>query len=236
MIEVKDMTKLYRRGSEIVHAARDINIDIRRGERIYIHGPSGAGKTTLLHILGGLSRPSTGSVKFAEDDLYRLSDRKRSIVRNQHYGFIFQFYHLLPELNVLENIMLPALMKGGERRSVIKAKASELLKKVKLDHRSKHRPGELSGGEAQRTAIARALINAPQVLFCDEPTGNLDSEMSDEIYRLILDISRENNMAVVVVSHQDIIENFSDSEYFMKDGALEKVSDSQHVNMTETVT
>ena len=173
---------------------------------------------------GGLSRPTVGRVLLRGTDIYALGDRKRSRIRNSGFGFIFQFYHLLPELSVLENVMLPAMIKGGTRRGAAKARALSLIEREGLTDRTKHRPSQVSGGEAQRTAIARALMNEPDVLFCDEPTGNLDSEMSAQVYSLIRDISDEKKMGVVVVSHQEMIEDFAHSDYFMKDGLLEKAA------------
>jgi len=221
MIEAKDLDKTFGRGARAVHAVRGVELAVGKGERVYIHGPSGAGKSTLLHLLGGLSRPTSGSVTCGGRDIYRLSDRKRSRLRNRNFGFIFQFYHLLPELNVLENVMLPARIRGGRGGEALR-KAKDLLATVRMDGRLRHRPSQLSGGEAQRTAIARALINSPEALFCDEPTGNLDSEMSAEIYSLIRELSDRENMSVILVSHQEVIEGFFHTEYFMRDGTLEK--------------
>ncbi len=222
MLKAENLSKIFLSGSNIVNAVKNVDITIARGESIYIHGPSGAGKSTLMHVLGTLTAPTKGSVKFQDIEVTRLNERKRSRLRNSSFGFIFQFYHLLPELNVLENVMLPAMIKGGERISEIRSRALDIIGSVGMEDRIKHRAGELSGGETQRTAIARALINSPEVLFCDEPTGNLDSEMSKGIYELIKSVSRKNDMSVVLVSHQEIDRSFFDTEYFMKDGVLVK--------------
>jgi ABC-type lipoprotein export system ATPase subunit len=224
MIKASKINKIFGHGAKSVHAVRDADIDVGRGERVFIHGPSGAGKSSLLHVLAGLNRPTSGSIEFRDKDIYRLSDRKRSAVRNESFGFIFQFYHLLKELNVLENVMLPAMIRGREKSAEIRKKAAGILESMGMKDRLRHKPSQLSGGEAQRTAIARALMNSSDVLFCDEPTGNLDSEMSGEIYSLIRSASEERNMSVVVVSHQGIAEGFAHTEYFMKDGILEKIS------------
>ena len=223
MVTVENVSKVYRQGANYVPAVKNVSLSLREGERVYIHGPSGAGKSTLLHMMGALNAPTEGMVKFEGKDVYGMSDRRRSRLRNTMFGFVFQFYHLLPELSVLENVMLPAMIKGGGSRRDIRSHACELLEIVGMDRRMKHRPSQISGGETQRTAIARALINSPSVLFCDEPTGNLDSEMSDEVYRLIREISEKKNMAVVVVSHEKIDINFYHNEYLMKDGIFEKV-------------
>ncbi|KJJ84133.1 ABC transporter ATP-binding protein [Candidatus Omnitrophus magneticus] len=215
------VSKFYRQGFQEVKAVRKVDMKISKGERLYIHGPSGAGKSTLLHLLGALSRPTSGKIFFKEKNIYKLSDRARSALRNKNFGFIFQFYYLLPELNVLENVMLPGYMKGGFGfNGNLRARALEILGRVGMTPRLRHRPNELSGGEAQRVAIARALINSPEILFCDEPTGNLDSVMSGNIYDLILKISEEKKMSVVIVSHGALPKNFFHTECYMRDGVL----------------
>jgi len=223
LLKTEELSKNFRRGMETVHAVREVSFEVGAGERVYIHGPSGAGKSTFLHVIGALARPTGGKVFLKGKNIYTMSDRRRSALRNRSFGFIFQFYYLLPELNVLENVMLPARIKGGESSGRIKARAVDIIERIRMKERIKHRPGQLSGGEAQRVAIARALINSPDLLLCDEPTGNLDSEMSENIYRLLLDISSERKMSVVVVSHQDVVKGFYHTEYFMKDGMLFKM-------------
>ncbi len=235
MLTVENLDKTFKQGSDKVHAVKDVDLTVRKGERVYIHGPSGAGKSTLMQVLGALSRPTKGSVTFRDRDIYELSDRRRSFLRNTSFGFVFQFYYLLPELNVLENVMLPAMIKGRSSGREIKGRAMELLRTVNMEERSKHRPSQLSGGEAQRTAIARALVNSPDILFCDEPTGNLDSEMSVRIYDLIYRISEENGMSIVVVSHQGLNRDFYHTEYLMKDGTLEKMSASSYMQTERVV-
>ncbi|MBL7073212.1 MAG: ABC transporter ATP-binding protein [Candidatus Omnitrophica bacterium] len=224
MIIAKDVNKNYMQGGKRICAVESADITLGKGERVYIYGPSGAGKSTLLHILGGLSRPDQGEIKFrGGKNIYEMSDQKRSRLRNKHFGFIFQFYYLMPELTVLENVMLPALIEASLPAKRIKDRGEQLLKTVRMDKRSDHKPRQLSGGEIQRAAIARALINSPDVLFCDEPTGNLDSEMRQEIYGLIKEISCKNGMSVIVVSHHALVEDFFHNEYFMKDGRIERV-------------
>ena len=227
LIVAEKLDKIFYQGERTVYAVKDANLHVSKGERILIHGPSGAGKSTLLHVLAGLDRPTSGSVSFCGKEVYKMSDRKRSALRNSCFGFVFQFYHLLPELNVLENVMLPAMIKGGERGKDMKSRATSLLERVGMAERLKHRPSQLSGGESQRTAIARSLMNSTDVLFCDEPTGNLDSEMSEEIYSTIRSISEERNMSVVVVSHQAVADGFPHKKYFMKDGILEKPAEGK---------
>ncbi|MDD4013267.1 MAG: ABC transporter ATP-binding protein [Candidatus Omnitrophica bacterium] len=220
MLSAKDITKTYRQGRTDVRALKGASLEVRPGERIYVHGPSGAGKSTLLHALGGLERPTSGKVLFKGRDIYRLSGAARSKLRNRSFGFVFQMYYLLPEFSVLENVMMPALIKGEWAGGALRSRAEGLLGAVGLEARGRHRPGELSGGEAQRTAIARALINSPDVLFCDEPAGNLDSGSADTIYSLMSDLSEKRGMSVVVISHQDVRKDFYHTEYMMKDGLL----------------
>ena len=235
MLIARGISKIFRQGFNKVPAVKDADLEIKAGECVLINGPSGAGKSTLLHMLGGLAKPSKGVVVFKDKDIYSLSDGRRSKLRNISFGFIFQFYHLLPELNVLENVLLPAKIKGSMRKRNIKKRAAMILEKVQMGHRIKHRPSQLSGGEIQRTAIARALINSPDVLFCDEPTGNLDSHMAEEIYDLIKSMSRENDMAVLIVSHQKVRDGFYDKEYFMRDGILEEMSNAHLSEISDVV-
>ncbi|MFH1798095.1 MAG: ABC transporter ATP-binding protein [Candidatus Omnitrophota bacterium] len=220
MIISENINKIFKQGKKNVTAVESASLKIEKGRRVYIHGPSGAGKSTFLHILGGLSSPTSGKVLCQGKDLYKLSDKKRSLLRNRYFGFIFQFYHLLPELNVLENVILPAMIRSSRMDKSVRERADNLLSRVGMSHRLKHKPSQLSGGEIQRTAIARALINSPEILFCDEPTGNLDSKMSEEIYSLIYSVSIDQKMSVVVVSHQKLKKDFFHEEYVMEDGIL----------------
>jgi ABC-type lipoprotein export system ATPase subunit len=222
MIQVTGVFKRYRQGSIFVEAVKKTDMTIERGQRVLIYGPSGAGKSTFLNMLGGLSRPSGGKIVFNGTELYRVFDSKRARIRNVSFGFVFQFYHLLPELDVTQNIMLPAMIKGELGRKKIKNKAEELIDMVGLKDRRKHKPKQLSGGEGQRTAIARALVNSPEILFCDEPTGNLDTENSRKIYSLIRDISERDNMTVIAVSHQEVDRSMVTAEYEMVDGILKE--------------
>ncbi|MFH1305571.1 MAG: ABC transporter ATP-binding protein [Candidatus Omnitrophota bacterium] len=220
MLVAKNVSKRFKQGIEPVDAVRGASPQVDEGERVCIYGPSGAGKSTFLQILGGLARPTDGIVTFRGKKVYGWGDRNRSRMRNRSFGFVFQFYHLLAELTALENVMLPAMMKGARKRRDIALRAGTLLSAMGMKKRLKHRPSQLSGGEAQRVAVARALINEPAILFCDEPTGNLDSEMSEEIYSLILGISEKNNMSVIVVSHWELRKGVFHSEYVMKDGVV----------------
>ncbi|HRZ87127.1 MAG TPA: ABC transporter ATP-binding protein, partial [bacterium] len=174
ILRAVDVHKVYRMGDEDLDVLRGVSLDVRKGDFIAITGPSGVGKSTLLHIMGGLDRPTRGAVSVRETDIYKLNDRKRSQFRSRSVGFVFQFYHLLPEFTALENVMLPALAGGEAGSADVKSRAEKLLGDVGLAARSAHRPGQMSGGEQQRVAIARALMNGPDLLLADEPTGNLD--------------------------------------------------------------
>ncbi|MFH1398336.1 MAG: ABC transporter ATP-binding protein [Candidatus Omnitrophota bacterium] len=223
MLSVKNIHKVYNSSNnKQIQVLKGLDLIIKEGEFAAIIGPSGAGKSTLLHILGGLDEPTQGSVVFKGEDIYKLSDNLLCRMRNQDIGFVFQFYHLLPEFTVLENVMLPALIKSelNDKGQGIKGKALELLDKAALSERIGHFPSELSGGEQQRVAICRALINRPKILFCDEPTGNLDSKSGGEIISLIRRINKEGKMAVALVTHNLELANLSDKVYKLKDGLL----------------
>ena len=216
-LTAKGVHKIYRYGSKDVRAVNGIDLEIKRGKALAIVGPSGAGKSTLLHILGGLDKPTSGKIIMEEVDIYKLPDSQRARIRNRRIGFVFQFYNLLPEFTALENVMLPAMIKGEASRRSVRDKAINILESVGLSSRAHHRPAELSGGESQRVAIARAIINEPDVLLCDEPTGNLDSKTSQAIYELLFKL---NNTALVIVTHDDKISGSADQTIRIKDGKV----------------
>jgi len=222
LLEAKNLHKVYYNGNKQLEVLKGVNLNIDKGKFVAIVGPSGAGKSTLLHILGGLDRPTQGEVIFGQKNIYNLSDIELSKIRNERIGFVFQFYHLLSEFTVLENVSLPALINDDLQSQVCDAqkKALELLEEVGLTKRIKHFPSQLSGGEQQRVAIARALINKPGLLLCDEPTGNLDSKTSDEIIALVKKINLENQMAVVLVTHNAELAKIAESVYYLRDGVL----------------
>lgn len=229
MLEAKNIHKIYYHDKQALAVLKGVDLEIEKGKFIALVGPSGAGKSTLLHILGGLDSPSQGEVIYAGENIYRLSDSALARVRNEKIGFVFQFYHLLPEFNVLENVLLPALisvkrktpcLSGRQENVKLKEKALELLNKVGLGQRVTHFPGQLSGGEKQRVAIARGLMNNPGLLLCDEPTGNLDSESGQEIVSLISKINRQNLMTVVLVTHNPELAKIADKIYHLRDGVL----------------
>lgn len=219
MLQAKNIHKVYNAAKEL-RVLKGIDLNIEEGRFIAVVGPSGAGKSTLLHILGGLDRPTEGSVIFEKEDIYSLSDRVLSNIRNGKIGFVFQFYHLLSEFSVLENVLMPALIAGGVHQEKARERAQELLIQVGLSERVTHFPSELSGGERQRVAIVRGLINKPRLLLCDEPTGNLDSKTGEEIISLIKKINLENRMAVVLVTHNIELTKQADKVYHLKDGIL----------------
>ena len=223
LLITKELHKIYRAGAKEVRAVNGISIEIKKGRSVAIVGPSGAGKSTLMHILGGLDMPTSGKILLGDTDIYRLSDKDRAGVRNKRIGFVFQFYHLLSEFTALENVMLPMLIRGqgsGVRGQGLEEKAKNVLKAVGLEHRIDHLPSRLSGGESQRVAIARALINEPDILLCDEPTGNLDSKNSEAIYELLFGIKSKSNSTLVIVTHDEKLTSKVDDVIRLKDGKL----------------
>lgn len=219
MIEAKNIHKFYGNDKKPLSVLKGIDLKVGEGEFVIIAGPSGAGKSTLLNILGGLDNPSSGKVIFDKEDIYSLSDEELSGKRNRGIGFVFQFYHLLSELTALENALLPGLIKKEEYDKVRNV-AMELLVQTGLGDRVNHYPSQLSGGEKQRVAVVRSLINNPKLLLCDEPTGNLDSQSGEGIISLIRKINVQNKMTVVLVTHNMDLAKSVDKVYHLKDGLL----------------
>jgi len=218
LLEAVDLKKWYRMGDQTLEVLRGVSLQIHAGELAVIVGPSGAGKSTLLHLLGGLDRPSGGEVLFEGKSLSGMGEREVSLLRNQAFGFVFQFYHLVPELTALENVMLPAWI--GRSKANVQERAGRLLDQVGLSRRADHVPAELSGGEQQRVAIARALMNTPRAVFCDEPTGNLDSATGEGILELLLQMNKEQGTTLVVVTHEPAITKVARNVFSLKDGQL----------------
>lgn len=216
MIEARNLHRSYRIGAKSIEVLHGIDLHIRKGESVFLCGPSGAGKTTLLYTLAGLEKPQEGSVIIAGTDLYSLGGRKQAAFRNRHIGYIFQNYLLLPELTALENVMVPGAIGGADTRS----QALDALKRVGLADRAEHLPAELSGGEQQRVAIARAISGKPSVLFADEPTGNLDTRNSDEVMGLLMELARENETTLVVVTHNPALSFQGDRRLWITDGSI----------------
>ncbi len=197
----------------------DVSVEIEKGELISIVGASGAGKTTLLQILGTLDVPDEGSLLFDNSNLLTLNDRQLSTFRNKHIGFIFQFHHLLPEFTALENAIMPGLI-SKENEKTLRKKALEYFDFLNVSHRINHKPSELSGGEKQRVAVARALCNTPEIIFADEPSGNLDSKNADELNDLFLQVRKEFNIAMVIVTHNKELASIADRTLTMADGKI----------------
>ncbi|MEN9975678.1 MAG: hypothetical protein RLZZ282_1684 [Verrucomicrobiota bacterium] len=216
MIETVDVHRSYRIGRKPIEVLHGIDLRIHRGERVFLCGPSGAGKTTLLYTLAGLERPERGSVHIHGQDLYAMGRREQARFRNREVGYIFQNYHLLPELTALENVAVPGAIAG---RNASEA-ARRALARVGLSERAEHLPAELSGGEQQRVAIARAIVNEPKVLFADEPTGNLDSRNSAEIMKILLDLATEHQVTLVVVTHDEHLARAGGRTLIIRDGSV----------------
>ena len=214
-----NLTKSYHDGNMSVNVLKGIHFSIHKGDRIAIVGPSGSGKSTLLHLLGGLDQPTNGQVFLQGLDWQRLSEKKRCQLRNHQLGFIYQFHHLLPEFSALENVAMPLLLAGI---SVVSAQqqAEELLDKVGLLERMQHKPSQLSGGERQRVAIARALVLKPHCVFADEPTGNLDNATAVKVFELMLDLNKQYNTALVIVTHDRQLAERMDRVMVLQEGGL----------------
>jgi lipoprotein-releasing system ATP-binding protein len=220
MLEAIDLFKEYRIGQNTLGVLKGISLTINKGEILGIVGPSGAGKSTLLNLLGGLDQPTKGRVLLASKDISKLKESQLAELRNQRFGFVFQFYHLLAEFTALENVMLPAILRNRESRKRIKEMAFDVLGRCGLSNRLQHRPSELSGGEQQRVAIARALINTPEILFCDEPTGNLDSDSGIQIKNLLLRFNKEFNATLVIVTHEQQLVQDATRVIHLQDGEI----------------
>ena len=218
-LEAGGITKSFTIGKHRVEVLKGVDLQVREGEWVALLGASGSGKTTLLDIIGTISRPDSGSLSMDGRDLIRISPRELVGFRRQNIGFVFQAYHMLPELNICENVMLPALM-GNQPKKTVRERARELLERVGLSHRMNHRANELSGGEQQRAAIARALMNSPRLLLADEPTGNLDSVTGSGILDLFKEFHAEKSMTIVMVTHDRSVAALADRTVELRDGRL----------------
>jgi len=223
LVELREVTKIYHLGGEEIRALDGVTLDIEAGEFISIIGPSGSGKSTLMHILGCLDSPTSGTLKLDGVEIQHASPRQLAGVRNQKIGFVFQFFNLLPKLNVLQNVELPMVYSGLSARRR-RERAMEALKLVEMDNRSKHRPSQLSGGQQQRTAIARALVNNPRILFADEPTGNLDSHTGEVILELFRKLNQEGR-TIILVTHDPEIAAVTPRKIEIRDGRIAAAMD-----------
>ena len=219
VIEAENLNKTYKLGTVDVEVLKNINLTIKRGEFVSIMGPSGSGKSTLLYLLGGLDKQTSGSVKIAGKELATMNDKQQSIMRRRDVGFVFQFYNLIPNLNVEENIMLPILLDGKKLKDH-RDKLENILDIVGLKDRRHHTPRELSGGQQQRVAIARALINEPDVILADEPIGNLDSKTGQEVMELLRKINLEEGKTIVQVTHSPDAAKYGQRVIYVKDGKV----------------
>jgi lipoprotein-releasing system ATP-binding protein len=221
ILRAKNLSKDFTKGKDRISVVKGVSLDINAGDCLAIMGASGAGKSTLLHMLGTLDRPTQGELFFGprNTNVWKMSDEELSDFRNRNLGFVFQFHYLLPEFTALENVMMPALISGMTRPDAIE-KATELLQFVGLKHRMEHRPGELSGGEQQRVAIARSVILKPKLLLGDEMTGNLDSENSRRVIDLLLDLNQQFGIAILIVTHDNDVASRMKRVLLMKDGKI----------------
>ncbi len=217
---IKDLCKTYQTGPQEVEVLKKINLELEIGENVVIMGPSGVGKSTLLHLIGGLDRPSSGEVLIDGENLFVLKDKDLALFRNKAIGFVFQFHHLLPEFTALENVMIPGMMYKGGDIPAIKDRAEKLLNEIGLADRLSHKPSELSGGEQQRVAVARALINNPKLVLADEPTGNLDRQNSQALYELILELNKKFDQTFIIVTHNEMMATQAERVVELEDGTI----------------
>ncbi len=227
LVVIEKLYKSFEHMGRTLEVLRGIDLTIQEGEVLSIVGPSGAGKSTLLHCIGTLDLPTAGSLRLAGEELTKMSSARLAVVRNRMIGFIFQFHHLLPEFTALENVMMPGLIQRRSKKEM-ERRAAALLTEVGMAHRATHRPGELSGGEQQRVAVARALSLEPKLLLADEPTGNLDSATSESIHELFFDINRRHGTTIIVVTHNPGFAESMPRVVRMKDGQVERDEQGAH--------
>lgn len=222
IMTIRDIKKSFITGKNQLNVLKNINFEVKKGELLMLVGPSGAGKSTLLSIMGGISRPTTGKVILDNIDIYNLDDDKLASLRNRKMGFVFQLHYLLPEFSALENVIIPALMEDVSKKDAIE-KAKKILITLGLGGRLNHRPSELSGGEQQRIAIARAIINEPDIVFADEPTGNLDKQNAEIIHKIIVDFNRNFNQTFIIVTHNEKLASYGNRVIYIDDGEIKDI-------------
>lgn len=226
IIELKDVRKVYRMGDEKIVALDNINLTIEKGEFCCLLGTSGSGKSTLLNLMAGLEKPTKGQIKMKEHFIEKMNEKQLAKFRQSYVGFVFQSYNLLPTLTALENVEMPLTFKGVQK-SVRDKRAKDMLKSVGLGERLKHKPSQMSGGQQQRVSIARAFIGNPEIVFADEPTGNLDTKTTMEIMDLITSMARKNNQTLIIVTHDIEIADYADKVFYVRDGNIEKTEDKR---------
>jgi lipoprotein-releasing system ATP-binding protein len=222
ILALKQVTKTFSSGDEhggSLHVLRGVTLEVEKGEIIAVIGASGAGKSTLLHIIGTLEKPTTGTVEYDGNDVFKMNEEELARFRNESIGFVFQFHHLLPEFTALENVVMPALIQG-ENFGQVRARAVDLLREVGLEDRIDQKPPKLSGGEQQRVAVARALMNSPRVILADEPSGNLDSENARNLHKLIDNLSRHRGQTFIIVTHNEAFAKQADRVIHIVDGVI----------------
>lgn len=219
IIEAKNLCKEYPLPKGILCVFKNLNFELQQGDLVAVMGVSGVGKTTLLNLFGALDRPTGGQILLENEDIFTKTERERAEIRNKKIGFVFQFYHLLPEFTALENICFPLLIKGVDKREAMR-RSFDRLEEVNLSEKAQVKPSQLSGGEQQRIAIARALINEPKVLLADEPTGNLDWKTGEKILNIIKDVHKTKDLSSIIVTHNEKVAQFCDKVYIMEDGLM----------------
>lgn len=219
ILQCENLVRSFDDGTISAEVLNGVDLSVSRGEQIAIVGASGSGKSTLLHCLGGLDSPTSGNIRLFDQDLTRLSDNRRGVLRNKHMGFIYQFHHLLPEFSAQENVAFPLIIRGEEADKAMQNSA-DMLAQVNLQHRLQHKPSELSGGERQRAAIARALVNQPDIVLADEPTGNLDTHTASQVYELMLSINRARGTSYIIVTHDERLAARMDRVFHLNEGRL----------------
>lgn len=217
ILEARNLTKIYHSGPETIEVLKDLNFNLQEKEIVVIMGPSGVGKSTLLNIIGTLDKPTTGEVIIDEQSVFTYSEQKLSRFRNEHIGFVFQFHYLLPEFTALENVMIPRMIKGNDWKKD-EERAIKLLSDVGLAQRLNHRPNQLSGGEQQRVAVARALMNRPKMILADEPTGDLDPRNSQILFDLILELNQKYDQSFVIVTHNEMFAEKANRVVHLREG------------------
>jgi lipoprotein-releasing system ATP-binding protein len=213
------VTKTYKNGPLNVEVLKGIDLEVQAGQLILIMGPSGVGKSTLLHLIGGLDNPTSGTIEINGTNMTKISENDKARFRNANIGFVFQFHHLLPEFTALENVLIPGMMHAKSKPALVE-EAQYLLNEVGLSDRLHHRPGELSGGEQQRVAVARALINRPRLILADEPTGNLDKRNTEALYQLIMDLNKKYKQTFIIVSHNEVMARNASRVIELEDGKV----------------